>query len=198
MVKSMAAVIPAAGNSGRMGCDKALLCYSDGVTFASHLLNCFLSYGCNPVLIIVNQSFEKESLCSSPCIPIVNRNTEKGRSWSVLLGLKEVPAGHACFLQNVDNPHLSHLLLDLLAESVPEDGYSVPVFKGVGGHPVLLGSGVVDFFRNRQHVLDFREELRNFRRMAVPYEDEQILWNINTPEDYKEFARNGGNFIKKL
>jgi CTP:molybdopterin cytidylyltransferase MocA len=198
MEKSIAAVIPAAGNSGRMGCDKALLFYRDGVTFASHLKNCFLSNGCNPVIIIVNHLFEKASLDSSSCITIVNRNNERGRSWSILLGLQEVPAGHSCYIQNVDNPFLTPVLLDLLAGSLPEDGYSVPVYKGVGGHPVLLSPGVVDFFRNRQDVFDFRKELQNFKRMEVPFEDERILWNINTPEEYKEFLRNGGNFIKKM
>ena len=126
----------------------------------------------------------------------MNRNLENGRSWSIHLGLQQVLPGAACFIQNIDNPFLGKLLLEKLLSAVPADGYSVPVYKGRGGHPMLLGSGVADTLRRWSGLTDFREELRRFNRIEVPYPDERILWNINTPEDYKEFTEWGMNSSK--
>ena len=170
-----------------MGGDKALLSIREGVTFAGHLVNCFGAYSCKPVILVVNEKFDNLRFQSEKVITVVNHTLEKGRSWSVLLGLKQVPAGSACFIQNVDNPFLDPLLLDRLIESVPHDGYAVPVYQGQGGHPILLGTKAVDFFRRMAELPDFREVLQQMTRTEVDFPDERILWNINTPDDYKQF-----------
>ncbi len=184
---SISAIIPAAGNSTRMGGDKALLSIREGVTFAGHLVNCFGVFGCKPVILIVNEKSDPSRFQSEQVITVVNHALEKGRSWSLLLGLKQVPADHACFIQNVDNPFLDPELLDLLIGSLPADGYAVPVFQGRGGHPILLGSKAVDLFRLKEELPDFRQVLQQMRRTEVDFPDERILWNINTPHDYKQF-----------
>jgi CTP:molybdopterin cytidylyltransferase MocA len=194
----LSAVIPAAGSSGRMGRDKALLVNGNGVTFARHLVNCFSIYGCNPIVMVVNEKYDQASFQAKNLVTIVNLQPEKGRSWSVLLGLKNVPMGNACFIQNIDNPFLEPGLLDRLVESVPPDGYAVPVHHGHGGHPILLGNSVVDFFRVQPELHDFRLDLQRFTRIEVPYPDEGILWNINTPAEYKQFARGDRQSDKKL
>ena len=116
---------------------------------------------------------------------------EKGRSHSIHLGLQEVPPGSACFIHNIDNPFPAVSLLRLLLKSLPHKGYAVPVFQGRGGHPVLLGPGMADLLRIQSELTDFRQILRGFDRVEVPSPDDQILWNINTPEEYRKFLKAG-------
>jgi CTP:molybdopterin cytidylyltransferase MocA len=187
MSPSFSAVIPAAGNSERMGSHKALLSNGHGLTFAEHLVNCLGIYGCKPVVLVVNEQFDPTLFQAENLVTVVNHHLGKGRSWSVLLGLKQVPEGCTCFIQNVDNPFLEQALLDMLLTSVKPDCYAVPVYQGQGGHPIVLGNKVVDHLRQQPDLPDFRRKLQYFSRIEVPWHDERILWNINTPGDYERF-----------
>ena len=187
MPKGFSALILSAGNSGRMGTDKAMLPNGKGLTFVAHLATCFGLYGCNPVVVVVNEQFDPSRLQTKNIVTVVNHDLEKGRSWSIRLGLNQIPEGHACFIQNIDNPFLEPDLLDSLIGCLIPDGYAVPVWHGHGGHPILLGNKLVDFLRNQKELPDFRKALQFYTRIEVQYPEEGILWNINTPEDYNRF-----------
>ena len=180
-------VIPAAGNSERMGRQKALLPYGNGFSFAEHLTVGFSNFGCNPVVIVVNQEFDSTTLHEENLIIVVNHHVEKGRSHSIHLGLQHIPEGVACFIHNIDNPFPLPRLLRKLLKAVPPEGYAMPVNQNIGGHPILLGRGVVDFLRNHTTPSDFRQILQRYTRVEVPCTDKKILWNINTPEEYQRF-----------
>lgn len=198
MDRSISAILPAAGSSGRMGREKAILPTGHGKLFAEHLVNGFATFGCRPVVLVVNENFDHTAISLPGLVTVVNHNPGKGRSWSILLGLKQVPGGHASFILNVDNPFLEPALLDKLSAHVSPDSYVVPVYNGRGGHPVLLGDKVVDLFRGMQDLSDFRRELLRFTRIEVSYPDKRILWNINTPEDYDAYIQANRPFVKKL
>jgi CTP:molybdopterin cytidylyltransferase MocA len=171
-----------------MGCDKAMLPVFPGLSFTGYLLNSFAQWGCNPIILVVNKQVNPGSFPIDNLITVVNADLEKGRSWSIKLGLSQVPKGSACFIQNIDNPFLDQDLLTSLAGPLTPDSYAVPLYNGHGGHPVLLGSNLVHFFRTHQDFHDFRRELRHFLRIDVPFHDERILLNVNTPGDYQEFS----------
>ncbi|MEI7663815.1 MAG: NTP transferase domain-containing protein [Bacteroidota bacterium] len=198
MSQSFSAVILAAGNSGRMGRDKALLPFGDGLNFASHLVKSFSQYGCHPMVVVVNEKFDASLLGTKNHCLVVNRHLEKGRAWSVRLGLEQIPRGQACFIQNIDNPFVNPGLLGKLLKSAIPDGYSVPVYNSRGGHPILLGYKVVEFIRRQSELIDFRGVLQHFIRVEVQFPDERILWNINTPDDYDELIRQEQQSDKKL
>jgi molybdenum cofactor cytidylyltransferase len=183
----VSAIIPAAGISGRMGNYKALLEYSPGLSFTNHLVACYCNYGCYPVVLVINEQFNSTPVLAQNLVMVVNHHTEKGRSWSIRLGLNHVPEESACFIQNVDNPFLDPGLLNKLMEAIIPDGYAVPVCQGLGGHPILLGKNVVEYFRRQRDIADLRRIPSRFNRIEVPYPDNRIRWNINTPDDYKEF-----------
>ncbi|MEI6435931.1 MAG: NTP transferase domain-containing protein [Bacteroidota bacterium] len=189
MRKSVSAIITAAGSSGRMGSAKALLRHASGSSFARYLLNCFGLYGCNPVILVVSEELDVPELRSGSHQLAVNHHPELGRSHSIHIGLQYVPEGSACFIHNVDNPFLSPELLDELIRKSHPDSYTVPVYQKHGGHPILPGSGVVDFMRNLDQITDFRELLNGFTRIEIPWRDKQILWNVNTPEDYENYLQ---------
>ena len=172
-----------------MGSNKALLPFGHGLTFAGHLVNCFGIYGCNPVVLVVNDQPGTDHLKQANLITVVNHRVDLGRTYSIRLGLNQVPPGFACVIHNVDNPYLEPDILDRLLEMLQPDTFVVPVHEGRGGHPVLLGSHVADHIRSQDHPADFREMLGLFQRVELPCRDEGILWNINTPGEYQRFIR---------
>lgn len=188
MFSPVSVIIPAAGLSGRMGKDKALLPYGKGLCFAENLIKSFSLYGCKPVVFVVNEALDTAQLRNCDFIPVINRNLNLGRSYSIHRGLQLIPAGNSCFIHNIDNPFIEKKLLGNLLEAIDDVGYTVPIFEGKRGHPVLLGKSVTDHLRKQPFPMDFREELKKFPRIEVPYSDKRILWNINTPEDYTLFC----------
>jgi molybdenum cofactor cytidylyltransferase len=181
-----AVIIPAAGNSGRMGTDKALLALPGGLNMAEHLVKGYNLFGASPVILIVNRRLDLSKLKDGNAIHVVNGHVSLGRSWSIQLGIRYVPEGYSCFVQNADNPYIENVLLERLLAANEQDGYAVPVCEGKGGHPVLLGSKIVDRLRNQEELMDFKDVLKRFNRIEVPFADERILWNINSPEDYRK------------
>jgi CTP:molybdopterin cytidylyltransferase MocA len=198
MHPQISAVIPSAGNSSRMGSDKALLPAGNGLTFAGHLVNSFVKYGCSPVVLVVNARVEPKLSPAENTITVVNHSVEKGRSFSIQLGLRQVPYGKACFIQNIDNLFIESELLDKLVGSAISEGYAVPVYHGRAGHPLLMGDRMADYFRNLTGEFDFRQELQRFPRVEVPFSDKRIRSNINSPDDYREFLQWNGNSRKML
>jgi molybdenum cofactor cytidylyltransferase len=197
MDSPFSAVIPAAGLSERMSTGKGMLLYDKDCCFAEHIISCFGNYGCNPIVMVINKTFNIARLKNCNFLPVINHKLNLGRSYSIHLGLQLNPRGTSCFIQNIDNPFLEKPLLDSLLEAVDADSYAVPVYEGRRGHPVLLGKRVAEHIRYRPYTMDFREELKAFSRIEVPYPDRRILWNINTPEDYTRFTEESRLYSKK-
>ena len=186
----VAAIITAAGNASRMGVPKAGLKHKSGHSFAKFLLTSYLEFGCGPVILIVNPAFNPTEFETGMQKVIVNEHPEQGRSHSIHLGISQVPAGFACFIHNVDNPYLEPGLFSGLMENLQPASYTVPVFNGRGGHPVLLGSLVVAALAKLGKIENFRLALKDFPRNEFLHHDERILLNINTPEDYQIYLKN--------
>lgn len=182
-------LIPAAGSSGRMGVNKALLPYGNGLTFAGQLVSAYLDCGFSNIVMVVNKDFSCSFPGSGQVRFVINNQVEKGRSWSVLLGLKHIPSEYACFIQNIDNPYVPEHLLVKMTSVVTPSAYVVPVFEGNGGHPVLLGSAIADRLRGKQEITNLRDALRDYERLEVVSPDNRILLNINTPKAYHDFIR---------
>lgn len=180
-------IIAAAGSSTRMGKPKALLTHHSGAGFARHLLDGYGNYGCNPIILVASPELNLPEWKKLAHHMVINHQPELGRSHSIFLGLQHVPANSACFIHNVDNPFLSAELLSNLVQNLKMDGYIVPVHQGRGGHPVLLGGGMVNFLKSEERLTDFRELLHAFKRVETTWPDDGVLWNINTPDDYSKY-----------
>jgi CTP:molybdopterin cytidylyltransferase MocA len=188
-MNKVAALIPAAGFSSRMGAPKALLRMADGRTFAGYLTQKYLLAGCNPVILVIQPGIEIPDLNSHQVTIVRNPQPELGRSHSIHLGIEKVPHNCACFLHNIDSPYLSEDLLKKLSDCEEESSYCVPVYESRGGHPVLLGKKIVKTLRNNQTTDDFRMILKNFRKTEVKFLNNHILLNINTFQDYEKWKK---------
>ncbi len=181
-------LILAAGHSTRMGRSKATLDFGNGLTFTEQLVNAYIDAGIDTVWMVVNEEFDQSFSNAERVQFIINRDIDKGRSWSLHLGFQQVGRGHACFIQNIDNPCTDIDLINCMIREVLPDRYVVPVFGGKGGHPVLLGSRIVDEFREKTEILNLRKALEGYRRSEVSSSSDRVLLNINTPESYLYFS----------
>lgn len=186
------AVILAAGLSVRMGAPKAKLYFDENQTFAQKLAAEYHRAGIEQLILVVNRDLYEDIAFREGHRPqmevVLNPFPEKGRHYSLLLGLAQVPKGHACFFQNVDNPFTDASLLRSLWPYCQDQAVIVPEFEGKGGHPVLLGHDVVRTICTKPLPSFWRIDrvLENFGQHRVAVYNKLIHCNINSPEDYKE------------
>ncbi|NTW32149.1 MAG: NTP transferase domain-containing protein [Bacteroidetes bacterium] len=184
-------LILAAGFSNRMGQSKALLAFDKDKTFLEKIIEEYIKYGSSEIIVVINKNIEKEIIKNQILIEntrfVINKNPENGRWSSILTGLKILGKKNNCFIQNVDNPFVSADLLFDMETKISFDNYVAPVFKGKGGHPILLGNEIIkNILAMDETDRDLKGFLKKFNRTEVETNDKNILVNINTIDDYKK------------
>jgi len=184
------AVILSAGNSVRMGGHKALLKFDSERTFLQKITDTSLLAGIEQVIVVVNtellEMINRSNLILSNKVHLVtNDNPEFGRFYSLQSGIKCLNSGSFCFFQNIDNPFTTEKLLRELILHNGEADFILPAFESTTGHPVLISPFVVDRIYNEMD-LEIRIDafLKQFNEKRIAVQDQRILLNINSPEDY--------------
>ena len=160
------------GKSERMGREKALLPFSESESFICHLFEIYSYLTDSDIIVIVNSensSAIKQSLgkIDKRVKFVLNPNPEKGRFWSILTGLKQMEKGRGVFIQNIDNPFISIKLLNGMLENYQSNSFLVPEFNGENGHPLLLGSFLVqELIENGSSFADLKSFL-NFHQLYL-------------------------------
>lgn len=191
MKRGCCAVILAAGFSSRMQDFKPLLPVG-GETLTDRVISTFLGAGVDVLLVTGRRREEIVRGIKHRDITVVNNpDYESGMFSSIKAGISRLlPVHRVFFIMPVDiplvRPATVRRLLDE-SERFP-DMVIYPVFGRRRGHPPLIPSSLVP------SILEFREDgglravlsrYRNgCREVAVP--DRNILFDVDTPEDYKE------------
>jgi molybdenum cofactor cytidylyltransferase len=193
-------VILAAGMSERMKELKAFLYFDNNTRFIEKIISTYTGWGCREICVVANTEADKR-IKESGTVPssvkiVVNDHMEFERFYSVKLGLGAIHSSSFCFIQNVDNPFIDSQILDLIYGQRSNEKYVSPVFKGKGGHPVLLNR------ENMSKILNWPENSTNFKEVLKTMEcrkaempDDRVLININSPEEYQRFFNLAGNGI---
>jgi molybdenum cofactor cytidylyltransferase len=191
---SIAGVILAAGDSSRMGRDKALLPWR-GKTLLQDLIEAF---NLETELVIVVGGKNAESLrtpiYASGAFLVRNPTPDLGQFSSLQTGLREVLSRgrDAALIGLVDRPPCRRETISLLLERFrtvyPEGRWAVvPEFQGKHGHPIVVGREMIEAFlkapatstaRDVEHAV--QEKIEYF-----PVQDEAVVMNMDTPEDYE-------------
>jgi CTP:molybdopterin cytidylyltransferase MocA len=179
-------IILAAGESKRMGKPKASLMVNSRESFLSYLVKGYLQIPDNNIVVIHSSVVEPVDY-GSRVHWLQNNDPQKGRYYSIWLAAKICSPGSACLIHNVDQPFIDSRIVKEMIMLLTPDSYVVPTYGGKGGHPVFLGSEIINFIVGHPENLDFREVLSGFRRKEVKWDDSRILLNINTKEDYLHF-----------
>jgi len=198
---SFAGVILAAGDSSRMGTDKALLAWPPQAagkppskqTFLSAAIQS-LSLATDFIVIVTgrNEAALAPIAYANGASVVANPDPSRGQFSSLQVGLHEVlnRGRDAAVITLVDRPPVSPATVQLLRdafESAPQDVWAVvPEFSGQHGHPYLVGRELIEVFLQASPSASAREvEHRHQDHIQyVTVSDPFVALNINTPEDY--------------
>jgi molybdenum cofactor cytidylyltransferase len=202
-------VILAAGESSRMGRDKALLPWppvAEGApavnTFLGAMIDLLLQHADLVIVVAGKNVAELEPIADAHgAFTVTNPAPERGQFSSIQAGLRDVlnRGRDAAFLVPVDPPPaLPSTIHDLRAAFLASDTSvwaAVPevLREGVAvhGHPILLGREMMEQFLRAPADSIARDIERQHKQhiLYVPVTDPRVAANIDTPEDYARLLR---------
>jgi molybdenum cofactor cytidylyltransferase len=198
---SFAGLILAAGESSRMGRDKALLAWPPAAAGRAASTETFLSAAIRALLpvadfvtIVVgkNETTLAPLIYASGASLIVNPDPGRGQFSSLQVGLQEVlnQGRDAAIVTLVDCPPVSAATIHTLRAAFEAADHQtwavVPQFSGRHGHPYIAGREMMEAFL-RVPPGSTAREVEHAHQAHIRYltvDDPMIGHNINTPEDY--------------
>ena len=198
---SFVGVILAAGESSRMGTDKALLPWPPQVEGQATSPDTFLSAAIRSLMlatdfVVVVAGKNEVALAAiayaSGASVVTNPEPNRGQFSSLQVGLHEVlnRGRDAAVITLVDRPPVSAATVQLLREafeSAPASVWAVvPAISGKHGHPYLVGRELIEKFLQAPATSSAREVEHRYQDHIryVAVSDPFAAVNINTPEDY--------------
>lgn len=175
-----------------MGIPKFLLKMPDGTSFLESLVHQYADFGCAEIAVVLSQEGlqllkDKARDLPSQTQIVINTHVEFGRFYSIKTGLKQLNT-ESVFIHNIDNPYANKNVLEQIYKAKLEGQVIKSVLNGRGGHPVLISKSVCDYILNeKNNKQNFKETLNSFHIKKVKVEDETVLLNINTYDEYLEF-----------
>ncbi len=191
------AIVPAAGQSRRMGDQKQLLPFA-GTTVIGHIVDELQRSRIDEVCVVVGHQADRvrQALEGRTVRIVANPDYERTDMLaSIRCGLAVMPADcRAVLVALGDQPAITAELVDAMLDcfSGGERGIVVPVYAGRRGHPLLLAG------RYRSEILTGCEQTGLRGLLAAHAEDvfdlpvstAAVLADMDYPEDYqRELAR---------
>ena len=194
-------LVLAAGMARRMGSTKQLLPFGDR-TVLQTVVDTLSGADLAGVVVVLGHDADavRESLRGRTVLCCVNDAYREGMFSSVLCGLHHLPEdADAVLIALGDQPQIELNVVRAVLRAYREGdrGVVIPISGGKRGHPVL-----VNLSRYRDEILRLSgdEGLKPVMRghphdtLEVPVDDEGILRDLDTPEDYRaEIERRGIN-----
>ena len=198
---SFAGLILAAGDSTRMGRDKALLPWPPATnaqalssdTFLSAAIRLF-SEATEFVLVVVgkNEAALAPIIYSHGASLVVNPEPGRGQFSSLQVGLHEVlnRGRDAAMVTLVDRPPVRLAAIQTLRsafEAADQKTWAVvPEFSGKHGHPYLVAREMIEAFLRAPATSTARDvEHHHLQHIGyIPVDDPLVAVNVNTPEEY--------------
>ena len=198
---SFAAVILAAGESARMGTEKALLPWPPQVSGQPPAKDTFLSAAIRSLtlstdfVIVVagrNEAALAPVVYASAATIVANPDPDRGQFSSLQMGLREVlnRGRDAAVITLVDRPPVSAATIEVLLgafEAAAQNIWAVvPEFSGQHGHPYVAGRELIEAFLQAPATATAREVEHGHQQhiQYVPVNDPLVAANVNTPEEY--------------
>jgi molybdenum cofactor cytidylyltransferase len=198
---NLCAVILAAGESTRMGRDKALLPWppppQENAPSETFLSASIASLSPFSDLVIVVAGKNEASIAPLVYITaatlVVNPDPSRGQFSSLQVGLREVlnRGRDAAIVTLVDRPPASAATIQSLRTAFElavgrRQWAVVPDYAGKHGHPFLIGRELIEAFLRAPATATARDvEHQHLQYIEyVPVADRFVTMNVDTPEDY--------------
>ena len=189
---AVSAVLLAAGESTRMGRQKALLPWR-GTSLLLYQVHALLDAGASQVILVIG--YRAETLRSlADGIPgvatVLNLRYRTGKASSIRAGLRHVsPQANGILILSVDQPRSPSLVRGVI-EAHRRQGVLItyPAYRGKGGHPVFFSSTLLpEMLRIRESRQGLREVVERHRAqvLRLNVDDQEALLDLNRPEDYQ-------------
>jgi molybdenum cofactor cytidylyltransferase len=197
---SFCAVILAAGESSRMGTDKALLPWPPGAlgqTFLSAAIESLNDFS-DMVIVVAGKNTPNLApvVYANAAFLVSNPAPERGQFSSLQIGLQEVlnRGRDAAIITLVDRPPLRPSTLQTLCQAFatrPHDKWSiVPEYRGKHGHPFFISREMIHAFSAAPATAN-AQEIEHQHQNHIEYvavDDPLVTLNVDTPEDYSALS----------
>ena len=187
----LAAVIPAAGLSSRMGSFKPLLPLGDR-TVVEQVVRLFTAEGVDPVIAVTGKRSDEvaDAARRAGGDVVHNPGFEQGMFSSVLAGVESLPElVEAFFLLPADMPLIRQETVQLLVEEFDRTRPSIlyPKFLGDRGHPPIISRSLIPEILAHDGEGGLRSVLERHDAEALDLEvaDSGTLLDLDHPDDYE-------------
>lgn len=205
---SICGVILAAGESSRMGRDKALLPWPppaanapSGDTFLSAAIRLFTPY-VDIVLVVAGKNAQQLApiIYANGASLVVNPDPDRGQFSSLQTGLQEVLSRgrDAAMITLVDRPPVRVETIQTLQEAFTRavrryKWAVVPEYQGKHGHPILAARELIEAFLKAPDTSSARdiEHANQAQIEYLPLDDPWIAANVDTPQQYEALSLSG-------
>ena len=197
----ISAILLAAGESRRMGRPKQLLEWH-GKTLLQHVLESLINSDADEIILVLGHEADRirESLPALPVKIVINPDYKQGMASSLRRGLLALdPQSEAFLLCLADQPgirpEIMNTIIRTFRQADPGRGIVRPVYRGRRGHPVLIGARYLkEALQLLQGDVGARQILINHPEdiLDIDMEEEVILKDIDTPEEYREYTKQAG------
>ncbi len=190
---SFCGVVLAAGESSRMGQEKALLNYR-GVPLLAGAIEALRPHT-EMIIVVAGKNADAISpvVYAAGAFLVSNPEPERGQFSSLQLGLQEVlnRGRDAAIVTLVDRPAASPETVGKLREVFLQRAAEriwavVPEYEGRHGHPIVVGREMMEAFLRAPSTSTARDVKNSLpgRVAYVKVDDPLVAVNINTPEDF--------------
>ena len=189
------ALILAAGHSTRMGTCKTTLPWHNGQTLLRYQAEQFLLAGITPIIVLGSHNAHRRSDCPDGSLVVVNHGGDRGKTGSILTGLKLLPQSFATItISAVDQPRSAEVYQTLIETYIQKKSVIVaPCYQNKLGHPLLFSSLLLPLLNNIQESsFGLRKIVHQFYSDIdrVDFLTLEVLSDLNNPEQYQSALQN--------
>ena len=188
----LAAVVPAAGLSRRMGREKILLPFR-GSTILETILQTLGRAGVSTIVAVLRPDLPEaaERARRGGAVVVTNPRPEDEMLVSIRLGLEAISTDpDAVFVWPADHPAVSAAAVRLLADRADPARTLLPTYLSRRGHPALIGRELLSEIARIPPEEGLRRlwRIRSDAIREIAVEDPGVIRNVDTPADYDALA----------
>jgi molybdenum cofactor cytidylyltransferase len=188
----ISAILLAAGQSQRMGCDNKLIKKYNKKHLINHILDTLIKSKINKIIVVSgfqNSKVKKIIVKNKKINFVYNKNYKSGMSSSIKTGLKRISKKNIGFLIiHADMPKISRKIINKLYEAIKNKDKEifVPIYKRKLGNPVGFKYSMLKKLKKIKGDKGAKKIIkRNKKKLYLVKVNAKSIFNdLNTPRDF--------------